>query len=85
MNLIAKEFVASQTRDPGVLVLSRFAGAAEELSDAIIVNPFDIEGMARALHDALEMPIEERRSRWERMNDVVQSRHRDPMEREVHG
>ena len=74
MNLIAKEFVASQTGDPGVLVLSRFAGAAEELSDAIIVNPFDIEGMARALHDALEMPIEERRSRWERMNDVVQSR-----------
>ena len=74
MNLIAKEFVASQTRDPGVLVLSRFAGAAEELSDAIIVNPFDIEGMARALYEALEMPIAERRMRWERMNDVVQSR-----------
>ena len=74
MNLIAKEFVASQTGDPGVLVLSRFAGAADELAGAVIVNPFDIEGMARALYDALEMSVDERRSRWERMNDVVQSR-----------
>ena len=74
MNLIAKEFVASQTGDPGVLVLSRFAGAADELTDAVIVNPFDIEGMARALYDALEMPLDERRLRWERMNDGVQNR-----------
>jgi trehalose 6-phosphate synthase len=49
--------------DPGVLVLSRFAGAARELKAALIVNPFDIEGTAEALHTALSMPVEERRDR----------------------
>ncbi len=63
MNLVAKEYVAAQTGDPGVLVLSRFAGAAAELRDALIVNPYDIEGTARALARALDMPLEERARR----------------------
>ena len=74
MNLIAKEYVASQTDDPGALVLSRFAGAAEELTDALIVNPFDIDGAASALRQALEMPADERRARWERMNSLIEKR-----------
>ena len=65
MNLVAKEFVASQDPDdPGVLVLSRFAGAARELEAALIVNPFDVDQIADALHRALAMPVEERRDRY---------------------
>jgi trehalose 6-phosphate synthase len=66
MNLVAKEFLAAQSEeDPGVLVLSEFAGAARELADsALIVNPFDVEGCARALGRAFAMPVEERRQRW---------------------
>ncbi|WP_186098113.1 trehalose-6-phosphate synthase, partial [Burkholderia gladioli] len=61
MNLVAKEFIAAQDgRDPGVLVLSRFAGAAEQLTDALLVNPYDIQGTARAIQAALTMPLEER-------------------------
>ena len=72
MNLVAKEFVAAQDRnDPGVLVLSEFAGAAEQLRDAILVNPHDIGGLAEAIHFALHMPLEERRARWERLNRSV--------------
>jgi len=64
MNLVAKEFVAAQPDDdPGVLVLSRFAGAARELSEALIVNPFDPDAIADAMHAALTMPVEERRER----------------------
>ncbi len=64
MNLVAKEFVASQDPDdPGVLVLSRFAGAATELTAALIVNPFDVDQIADALDQALAMPVEERRAR----------------------
>lgn len=64
MNLVAKEFVAAQDEDdPGVLVLSQFAGAAEELQEALIVNPYDIDAMAESLQQALTMPIEERRER----------------------
>ena len=68
MNLVAKEFVASQDpEDPGVLVLSRFAGAARELATALIVNPFDVDQIADALDRALAMPVEERRDRHEKM------------------
>jgi trehalose 6-phosphate synthase len=68
MNLVAKEFVASQDpEDPGVLVLSRFAGAARELDTALIVNPFDIDQIVEALDRALAMPVEERRARYEAM------------------
>ncbi len=72
MNLVAKEYVAAQDgNDPGVLVLSRFAGAARELEGALIVNPFDVEAMAEALHRALAMPLEERQKRWREMMDVL--------------
>jgi trehalose 6-phosphate synthase len=64
MNLVAKEFVAAQDDDnPGVLILSRFAGAAEELKDALIVNPYDTDDMLAAMNRALSMPLEERRDR----------------------
>ena len=62
MNLIAKEFVAAQGADPGVLVLSRFCGAAETMQDALIVNPYDLEGTAEAMHSALSMTHRERPS-----------------------
>ncbi len=65
MNLVAKEYIAAQDpADPGVLVLSRFAGAAAQLEGALLVNPHDTEGVAEALAAALEMPRAERQSRW---------------------
>jgi alpha,alpha-trehalose-phosphate synthase [UDP-forming] len=68
MNLVAKEYVASQDPDdPGVLVLSRFAGAASVLDGALLVNPYDIDGTAAAYVRALMMPLEERKARWRRM------------------
>jgi trehalose 6-phosphate synthase len=68
MNLVAKEYVAAQNPfDPGVLVLSAFAGAAKELDAALQVNPHDIDGMARQIARALEMSLEERRERWHSM------------------
>jgi trehalose 6-phosphate synthase len=61
MNLVAKEYIASQAPDdPGVLILSRFAGAAQELDSALIVNPYDTDEVAKALDQALQMPVEER-------------------------
>ncbi len=72
MNLVAKEYVAAQNpADPGVLVLSRFAGAARELKGALLVNPYDTEHIADALHRALVMPLEERRQRWDAMMAVL--------------
>ena len=68
MNLVAKEFVAAQqARDPGVLVLSRFAGAAQQADGALIVNPYDISGVANTVQVALEMPLSERKDRWKRL------------------
>ena len=68
MNLVAKEYVAAQNpSDPGVLVLSKFAGAANELDAALLVNPHDIDGMARTIATALSMPLTERRMRYEAM------------------
>jgi trehalose 6-phosphate synthase len=65
MNLVAKEFVAAQDEaDPGVLILSRFAGAAQQMREALIVNPFSQEDVAEAMAKALAMPVEERRRRW---------------------
>ena len=64
MNLVAKEFVAAQdAKDPGVLILSRFAGAAAECKDALLVNPYDLESVASAIARALEMPLSQRRDR----------------------
>jgi trehalose 6-phosphate synthase len=72
-NLVAAEFVAAQDEaDPGVLVLSRFAGAAETLDDALIVNPYDIEDVANAIKQALQMPVKERRERWRSNFTVLQ-------------
>jgi len=72
MNLVAKEYVAAQDPDdPGVLVLSRFAGAAEQMTEALIVNPFSREEMSEALARALAMPLDERRRRWRRLMDGV--------------
>jgi trehalose 6-phosphate synthase len=66
MNLVAKEYVAAQNaEDPGVLILSRFAGAAHECVAALLVNPYDSEGVAIAINRALAMPLKERRERHE--------------------
>jgi trehalose 6-phosphate synthase/phosphatase len=63
MNLVAKEFIATRTDENGVLVLSEFAGAAAELAEAIVVNPYDVDGTADAIHRALTLPSDERRAR----------------------
>ena len=68
MNLVAKEYVAAQNAfNPGVLVLSSFAGAAKELDEALQVNPYDIEGIARQIKTALAMSLSERCERWQSM------------------
>jgi trehalose 6-phosphate synthase len=72
MNLVAKEYVAAQDpADPGVLILSRFAGAADELSEALIVNPYDADEMAEAMHRGLSMELDERQERWRSLNTTV--------------
>lgn len=75
MNLVAKEYVASQDEaDPGVLILSRYAGAACELDAALLVNPYDAVATAGAIGRALEMSLGERRERWLAMMDVLDRR-----------
>jgi len=71
MNLVAKEYVASQLDGCGVLVLSRFAGAYQELHDAVIVNPYDAEGMAERIHHAITLASEEKCRRMRRMREIV--------------
>jgi trehalose 6-phosphate synthase len=71
MNLVAKEFVSSRFDEDGVLILSEFTGAARELRDAVLVNPFDVRQCASAIARALEMPALERRLRMQRMRRVV--------------
>jgi trehalose 6-phosphate synthase len=72
MNLVAKEFVAAQDpADPGVLILSTMAGAARELSSAVMVNPYDSRGMAHAIQQAFNMPLSERRARHQAMLEVL--------------
>lgn len=72
MNLVAKEFVAAQNpEDPGVLVLSTFAGAARELDTALLVNPYDLDGVADAVAAAMTMPLGERRERWQSMMTLL--------------
>ena len=73
MNLVAKEFIASQVDSPGVLVLSKFCGAAETMKEALIVNPYDIQGMATAIYTALNMPKKERLRRWEALYQGISS------------
>ena len=71
MNLVAKEYVASRQDDDGVLVLSKFTGAATELLDALIVNPYDIEAVAEAIYQGLDMDSAERNARMNRMRRHV--------------
>ncbi len=73
MNLVAKEYVAAQNPDdPGVLILSRFAGAAMQLKDALLINPYSPEEMSDAMTRALAMPLDERKRRWRSMMDCVE-------------
>ncbi len=75
MNLVAKEYVASQDpEDPGVLVLSLLAGAAQELPQALMVNPHDLDGVADAIATAATMPLAERKERWHAMMDHLRKR-----------
>jgi len=71
MNLVAKEYVATRYDEQGVLILSRFTGASHELRDALVVNPYDTDEMAKAVHTALTMPSDEQRTRMQRMRVVV--------------
>lgn len=73
MNLVAKEYVVAQDpEDPGVLILSRFAGAAHQLKEALLINPYSPEEISDALIKALEMPLEERKRRWSAMMKVME-------------
>jgi trehalose-6-phosphate synthase len=71
MNLVAKEYVASQVQEAGVLLVSEMAGAAEQLTDAVLINPYDLEGLADAVREALEMPAEERQRRMRSLRATV--------------
>jgi trehalose 6-phosphate synthase len=73
MNLVAKEYVAAQNpENPGVLVLSELAGAADELDAAVVINPYDVNAITNGLAKALNMPLDERIDRWRRMMDVLE-------------
>jgi len=72
MNLVAKEFIVARKDGQGALILSRFTGASHELADALVVNPYDTDELAQAIHAALTMPAEEREARMLRMRAVVQ-------------
>jgi trehalose-6-phosphate synthase len=71
MNLVAKEFIVCRSTEDGVLVLSEFAGAADELLEATIVNPYDVDGVATAIHQALTMEGTERRRRMRALRERV--------------
>ena len=74
MNLVAKEFASARADEDGVLILSQFTGAARELQDALIVNPYDIEELAQGFYRALTMPREERAERMRRLRDTIKDR-----------
>ena len=71
MNLVSKEYVASQIDNPGVLILSEMAGSLEKLEGAVAINPYDVEGMAQALKKAILMPKEEQKARMDRMKNYI--------------
>ena len=72
MNLVAKEFVGARDDEQGVLILSQFAGAAREMTEALVINPYDIDQFAEALHRALTMPPVEQRARMQSMRGLIQ-------------
>ena len=74
MNLVAKEFVAAREDEDGVLVLSEMAGAAQQLHDALLINPYDVEGFTSAIEQAIDMPRDERRRRMHAMRRIVAGR-----------
>jgi len=71
MNLVSKEFLAARHDEDGVLILSRFTGAARELRDALLVNPYDIDATADSMRQALAMDPDERKQRMQRMRKVI--------------
>ena len=71
MNLVAKEFICAHCDEDGVLVLSQFAGSARELTEATLINPYDIEQFSEGIYQALTMPEEDRRKRMIRMRQTV--------------
>ena len=73
MNLVAKEYIASRVNKDGVLILSEFAGAAEQLRSAVLVNPYDVDAMAETIELAAVMPLAEQRQRMSRMQRIVQN------------
>ncbi|EMD83822.1 alpha,alpha-trehalose-phosphate synthase (UDP-forming) [Pacificimonas flava] len=74
MNLVAKEYIAAQhPEDPGVLILSRFAGAADQLGEALLVNPHSAEEVSEAIRVAQDMPLDERKERWQALRETVSS------------
>jgi trehalose 6-phosphate synthase len=82
MNLVVKEYLASQNpEDPGMPILSCFAGAAHELGEAILVNPNDTEGVADAIVHGLEMPLGERKERWTAMMTTLRRNNADAWRR----
>ena len=81
MNLVAKEFVAARDDERGVLVLSHFTGAARELTEALIVNPYDLDEASAALAAALDMPREEQRDRMRSMRALRRRVQRLPLGR----
>jgi trehalose 6-phosphate synthase len=74
MNLVAKEYVSARDDESGVLILSQFTGASRELTDALIVNPYDIEEMAEAIHTALKMSVSEQKARMQAMRETLKNR-----------
>src|SRR3989338_8825600 len=74
MNLVAKEFVMARSDERGVLILSPFTGASRELTEALVVNPYDAARMAEAIRQALEMPAEEQAERIRGMRRVLRER-----------
>ncbi|MDX1449899.1 MAG: trehalose-6-phosphate synthase, partial [Acidimicrobiia bacterium] len=72
MNLVAKEYAACRTNEDGVLVLSEFAGAAEQMAQALIVNPYDLDGLARTFGEAVDMPADEQRERMSALRTGVE-------------
>ncbi len=73
MNLVAKEFISARSNNDGVLILSQFAGASQELHNALIINPYDIEGSADAIKAAMEMSLEQQKQRMKQMRRMVMS------------
>jgi trehalose 6-phosphate synthase len=71
MNLVAKEYIAARRDEGGILILSRFTGASHELADALIVNPYDTDELAQAIHTALTIPVDEGRTRMARMRATI--------------